>query len=227
MQNYIEQFSRIEFDPEEHKYYLGGKTSVSVSTKIKDFYEPFDSSKYPVYLQNKWKEIGRVAAENGTDVHNFAEYYVFGCEKPKNEKELGVVQFFMDHSDYKVLGVEQRVYHFQFDYFGTADLLLEKDDKKILVDWKTNKTLYKDYGDYLYAPFEKKINNALNRYTLQLGLYELAMEQFIEIDERWIVHLAREEGKYYKVYKLPDITEKLKTYYDDRTRGNSDIKVDC
>lgn len=220
----IEAFGDIRFDEEKHLYSLNGKTAKSVSSVIKAFYKEFDATKFPAFLQSQWKEKGRVAANKGTQVHKFAEDYVLGCAKPTNNKELGVVQFLMDYNP-KVLKAEQRLYHFELNYFGTADLLLEIDGKIVLADWKTNETLHKDYGDNLFDPFGHLINNAHNRYLLQLGHYELALEQVINVDERWLIHLTNDREMYYKVYPMDDITETLKQYYHDRTGGNIDNPV--
>jgi ATP-dependent exoDNAse (exonuclease V) beta subunit len=220
----IEKFGDIVFDEALHRYTLNGKTAPSVSSVIKKFYKEFDGSKAPSYLRKQWKEKGDKAAAAGTRVHEFAENYIEYCGKPRNNKELGVVQFLMDVNP-EVLQTEQRLYHYDLNYFGTADLLLKVDGKIILADWKTNETLHKDYGDSLYEPFGEYINNAHNRYMLQLGHYELALEQVIDIDERWLIHLTEDGNKYYKVYPVPDVTETLKQYYDDRTRRNIDNQV--
>lgn len=216
-----EKFGSIVFDEQLHRYTIDGKTAPSVSSVIKKFYKEFDASKFPTYLQKQWKEKGRTAANKGTMVHKFAEDYIEGCAKPTNNKELGVVQFLMDHQ-VKVLKTEQRLYHYELDYFGTADLLLEVDGKIVLADWKTNETLHKDYGDPLYDPFGHLINNAHNRYLLQLGHYELALEQVINVDERWLIHLTEQGNRYYRIYQMDDITETLKQYYHDNTGRNID-----
>jgi len=220
----IEKFGDIVFDEALHRYTLDGNTAPSVSSVIKKFYKEFDGSKAPSYLRKQWKEKGDKAAAAGTKVHEFAENYIDYCGKPRNNKELGVVQFLMDVNP-EVLQTEQRLYHYDLNYFGTADLLLKVDGKIILADWKTNETLHKDYGDSLYEPFEEYINNAHNRYMLQLGHYELALEQVIDIDERWLIHLTEDGNKYYKVYPMKDVTETLKQYYDDCTRRNIDNQV--
>jgi hypothetical protein len=217
----IEAFGCIQFDEQLHRYTIDGKTSPSVSSVIKAFYKEFDASKFPTFLQKQWKEKGRVAANKGTMVHKFAEDYIEGCVKPTNNKELGVVQFLMDYP-VKVLKTEQRLYHFELNYFGTADLLLEVDGKIVLADWKTNETLHKDYGDSLFDPFGHLINNAHNRYLLQLGHYELALEQVISVDERWLIHLTEDNNRYYRIYPMEDITETLKQYYNDHTGRNID-----
>ena len=78
----------LRFDPEPHKYYLGGRELRSVSSIVEHF-APFDAmatalrcsinprhkhfGKKPEEIVALWAEEGRQAAEAGTKVHAFAE----------------------------------------------------------------------------------------------------------------------------------------------------------
>jgi hypothetical protein len=78
----------LTFDPEPHKYYLGGRELRSVSS-IVEYFAPFDAmataircssnprhkhfGKKPEEIVAIWSEEGRQAAEAGTKVHAFAE----------------------------------------------------------------------------------------------------------------------------------------------------------
>lgn len=88
----------LVFEPEEHRYFLGGREMRSVSSIVEHF-APFDSEKkaaqvaanpkHPLYGKTVeeivaiWEQSGREAASAGTAVHAFAEacyHYMTGEE---------------------------------------------------------------------------------------------------------------------------------------------------
>jgi len=214
-----EKFKDVTFDEEIHRYTINGNTAASVSSVIKKFYNEFDASKYPAFLQKQWKQKGKDAANAGTKIHTFAERYIESCAKPTNLKELGVIAFILslDTTRYTIVSIEQRMYQFEYDYFGTCDLLLYDNIDKhyILADWKSNESLEKNYGDMMLEPFEDMLNTPFNRYQLQMAHYELCLEQVenLNVEERWIIHLTGKLDNLFAVYPCEDFTTKLKEYY--------------
>ena len=91
----------LMFDPEEHRYFLGEKELVSVTTIVKE-YAPFDVQaaavrasknikhehygKTPEEILSIWKEKGQAAADAGTEVHNFGEACF--CIKEGHEEHM-------------------------------------------------------------------------------------------------------------------------------------------
>ena len=91
----------LTFYPEEHRYFLGEKELVSVSTIVKE-YAPFDVQaaavrasknikhehygKTPEEILSIWKEKGQAAADAGTEVHNFGEACF--CIKEGHEEQM-------------------------------------------------------------------------------------------------------------------------------------------
>jgi len=215
-----QKFQKISFDETLHKYTIDGKSAPSVSSVIKRFYKEFDASKFPTFLQKQWKQKGQDAASAGTKIHTFAERYIESCAKPTNLKELGVIAFILslDTSRYTIVSIEQRMYQFTYDYFGTCDLLLYDNIGKyyILADWKSNESLEKNYGDMMLAPFEDMLNTPFNRYQLQMAHYELCLEQVenLNVEERWIIHLTGKMENLFSVLPCEDFTTKLKKLYD-------------
>lgn len=224
-------FNNLKLDKQTHTYYLGDKTLPSVSSKVAEFYEPFDRniSKYvakskgvtQTEILKDWDKKRDDALLLGNNTHDFAENWAKKIYKnPVTEKELGVIQFFLDHSEYKVKHAELSMYNKELEYAGTTDLILEYKDKTILADWKSNKDLYKTHGK-LKKPFSNFNNNPLNKYKIQLNLYQLCLESVgIEVSERWIIWLNRDKKnfKFYKKIKVPNITSRLLSYYDSNIR---------
>lgn len=91
----------LTFDPEEHRYFLGEKELVSVTTIVKE-YAPFDVQaaavrasknikhehygKTPEEILSIWNEKRQAAADAGTEVHNFGEACF--CIKEGHEEQM-------------------------------------------------------------------------------------------------------------------------------------------
>lgn len=230
-------FPNLDFDEETHTYTRNGWGIPSVSSCIKKFHKPFDENQVyrsakklsmdPEELKSQWKNTAKVACDKGTTIHSFAELYNDGCYKPSSIEELAVVQFYMDlPSHITPMFVECRVYYGDH-YAGTFDKLLynTRTGKYILSDWKTNKDLHKNYaGQMLYEPFNDLLETPLHKYYIQLNHYALALEEVgIEIEDMWVIHLQPNKDVYpklYTLYKVPNLTTKLKDHYDSNRGSN-------
>lgn len=104
------------------------------------------------------------------------------------EKEKAACKFYEDLPQcYIPILAETKVYNEELEYSGTFDLLVYfdatvyglKDDSKsglVVLDWKTNKNLYKNYNqEKMLPPFEGMLDMPLSHYKLQLSLYSLAL----------------------------------------------------
>ena len=107
----------------------------------------------------------------------------------KEPKEEAAVTFYEELPDslFPILA-ETKVYNEKLGYSGTFDLLMYydatidgKDDKNsglCVMDWKTNKDLYKNFKDErLLPPFEGLQDMPLSIYKLQLSLYQICLEK--------------------------------------------------
>lgn len=104
-------------------------------------------------------------------------------------------------------------------YAGTFDLLAyykhPTDDSKsglVILDYKTNVSLTKDYSrncnKMLLPPFENYYDEPLGIYTLQLGLYQIPLENLgYKIIGRRLIHL-KEDG--YELIPIADETKQLR-----------------
>lgn len=226
----LKNFSKLSFEEKDHTYELEGRKLPSVSKLISSFYIPFNPNiaKYSAIkhgttekkIKAKWKRINTIAVKKGNKVHNFAENYAYciATGKPCNlipsiQDELNIIQFFFKHKNYEIVAIEQKVFSKKYKYAGTFDLLLrhKKTKKLIIVDWKTNKDIYKNYNKQkLLKPFQNYLDQPLSKYYIQLSLYQLCLEEAgYQVSERWIYWTT--EGK---LIKAPNLVNKLKKYYD-------------
>ena len=105
---------------------------------------------------------------------------------------------------------ETKVYDEELGYSGTFDILFYYDatlDGKnpeksglIVMDWKTNKDLYKNFkGQKLLSPFDELLDMPLNLYKLQLSLYQSCINKVgLKVVARRILWL-KPDGTYDKI----------------------------
>lgn len=156
-------------------------------------------------ILSAWDEKSGAACDFGTEVHAFGEsmyYYMTGetdkilpeCSHkfidnrpvPSNPQESAIVKFWDDiPSTFVPVMAETKVFNRNgTKYAGTFDLLMyyvneENRDKSGLVifDYKTNEDLYKNFrGQRLLWPFNDLMDCNASYYTLQLGCYQIPLE---------------------------------------------------
>lgn len=217
-----EFFKDLSFREKEHKYSIGGKDlNFSVSGLIKQYCPPFNTESISrgvaksrgisqAQVIQEWDEIRIEACDRGHRVHVFGEFYPYDRTlKPKCKQEEAVAKFWEDLPDFLVpVVMELRMYHKEYMFAGTADILLynTKTKKYIIADYKTNKDLFKNHkGQRLLEPFSHLLDMPFSKYTLQLSYYQILLEQAgIEVSHRKIVWV-KPDGNYY-LYDTEDIT---------------------
>ena len=155
----------FKFNKEKHEYTYHHPESndvlqvfKSVSGFADNFKEPFNSRKVaenlsesnPLYglpvdeILKKWKEKGRIAADLGTQVHEWIEnFYKHGHDEPTGNLEVNtrVDNFKAFHQQrlHKLKSVfqEKKVFSRKWGYAGTVDAIFELDGKQIDRDWET------------------------------------------------------------------------------------------
>lgn len=191
-------------------------------------------------ILEQWTTIKDTACDNGTNVHEFGEscFYFMTHQDDKilpsfkdrligdefhsiEPKEDAVVKFWTDLPVCFIpIASENQVCREDLGYSGTFDLLFYYDaeldgkheDKSgfIIVDYKTNKNLYRNYrGERMLPPFDMLLNCSYNKYQLQLSLYQLALEILnLKIIGRLIIWLNG-NGEYKKLstYSYTEILE--------------------
>lgn len=217
-------FSELKFVEKTHTYTVQGKRMPSVSGLIKNYYKDFDSKaqsvrtarvygRKPEDVRAEWKAISDEACERGTRVHLFAEDYVWDRSlKPSCQQEEAACSFWDTLPSWLVpVTMEIQMFHKEFDFAGTADIVLynKRTDKLIIADYKTNKDLFKNHrGQTMLKPFSHLLDMPLNKYQLQLSYYQILLEQTgFEVESRVVVWLKKDGT--FDMYHTEDYTEIL------------------
>lgn len=138
------------------------------------------------------------ACDIGSLVHDWIEKYVKvrlengeKPEYPKDEKAMNGILAFLDwENNHKVewLSSEQIVYSKKYGYVGTFDAVAIVDGKKVLIDFKTSKTIYPEHH-------------------LQATGYLIAYyEEFNEFLDGLLLHFDKETGSFNSVEVEKDIS---------------------
>lgn len=148
---------------------------------------------------------------------------IFVAEKPK---EIAAVKFWKDLPDcYIPILCETKVFDEENQYSGTFDLLVyydaELNGKKssnsglILMDWKTNRDLYKNYNEQkMLEPFSDLLHMPLSTYKLQLSLYQNCIEKIgLKVVGRKLMWLK--DNSTYEQIRLESYVKKLVRYLKD------------
>ena len=219
-------FSDLTFIEETHKYFVNDKPlSISVSGKYGRYSIPFNKHEKSLSVANRegrtqesvlkeWSDAGKKAIEIGNKAHLFGELYAFNRSlKPKTKYDKAIVKFWKDlPSHIVVIDTELMMYHKEFLYAGTADIILynTKTKKFIIGDYKTNKDLHKNFANQkLLGPFCNILDTPLNKYQLQLSYYQILLEQIpgVEVSHRKIISI-KDNGKY-EIFNCNDYTKYL------------------
>ena len=167
----------ITFDKKGKYYYKGKKIGKSATEVAQIFYERFDKEKISKRVASRegvsqekilsrWKQIGEASADLGTATHSFAEKYVFDRTIKPTTGHQEAVKSYVDNSPRTLIpvGVEVMGVHTDFDIAGTIDLLLWDIDKQgfVIVDFKTNKNIEKNYKQNLFSYTRYNIKQTKN-----------------------------------------------------------------
>lgn len=189
-------------------------------------------------VQRDWKLNNLKATISGTRTHSFGEsmvnlycgYPELICEQNKPQyikeynvliptypKEEAVVHFFDELEDnLHPVGAEFKLSSKYIEntlpICGTCDILFynSNDDTFVLGDWKTNKSLIKEYSRYhnimMTGCVSNMISEPISEYTIQFNLYQKMLESIgINISDRILIWL-KDDGTYERINieKIPD-----------------------
>ena len=189
-------------------------------------------------VQKEWKLNNLKATISGTRTHEFGESYTnllcghpeLICEQNKPQyieeyntmvptypKEEAVKKFYDElESNLHPVGAEfklsSKFIKNVLKICGTCDLLFYDSEKDgyVIGDWKTNKSLIKDYNRTnnvtMTGCMSKFIDEPLSHYTLQFNIYQRMLESIgLKIIDRVLIWL-KDDGTYERIYidKIPD-----------------------
>lgn len=178
-----------------------GKTYTSVSKLIAKYKAPFDKEAIAAKTAAKtgqtidevlaqWAE----AAPYGTAVHEQMEYYFLKKDSPTDLIEPYRPWLEKWRSQPVEFYPETILYEPSAGVAGTADMLvLRPDGQWSILDWKTNKAIYKSgfNGAKLKPPFEHLDDCNHVHYSLQLSLYALMLGQ--PVKSMNLIHIPRHQ----------------------------------
>ena len=208
-------FKDLFFEDEKHRYYLDNKILKSVSSIFSSFAKPFDleriSKAYALKnnmtqeeVKDSWKKINEGSLLKGNSLHKFAEEYPLNPLTPPHIHKFFITEVL---PFYTIEERELKMYHKEYLFAGTADLILKNKEtgKYVVVDFKTNKDLFKNFkGQRLLGAFYDYYDTPFNKYQIQLSLYKILLQQAVEVEELWIVHLTEDDYKKYISLDLSD-----------------------
>ena len=194
-------------------------------------------------VQKEWRLNNLKSTISGTRTHEFGESYtnlmcgrVDGIREqnrpqyvqeyntliPTYPKEDAVKKFYDElEPNLHPVGAEFRLSSEYMDCLkicGTCDLLFydSDDDSYVIGDWKTNKSLVKEYNrDHrvmLLPPVNNLYEEPLSHYRLQFNIYQRMLESIgLKISDRILIWL-KDDGTYEKIHidKIADkVIEKI------------------
>ncbi len=223
----------LKFDEESHSYYSGDKKLTSVTKLVHKYSSPFDKEdilnkifsksfhpeiylgpnlKYRFFTKDMIKQQWKNKADYGTFIHDLAEQLCNGEEVQVKCPEVNQIKRFLKKEGYTVVHSEMKIYSEKLGVAGTVDLLLEKDGKYHIADWKTNsgKDLSDKFGDrwtkYMLKPLSNIPELPFWQYSLQTSVYQ----HILQNEERY--HLKddyKDEHVYVPGTKIMEFGENI------------------
>lgn len=157
------------------------------------------------------EKVANEAADKGTRVHKRLEKILKGQKFKTTPKELipYIVAFLNWMDEYNLEGMyspEVFVHSNKYGYAGTADLVCTLNNELWLIDFKTSKAIYDEYGlqvrAYGYA-YEEMTGKRVRTAILQLGLPTKKGWKFREKKEPMNVFLAHKKIFDWELKKHP------------------------
>ena len=225
LNNISSRDSRISFNEADHSYVVDGKTLISVTTLIDNYFERFDpvatATKKahrlgidPEVLINEWKHKGEESRQLGTELHANIERYYKGNTVAYNAPEW---VFFLDFArDYNLEPIRSEWTIFDEDYgvAGTLDFICRHNGELTLFDWKrSEKLIDPKTGIELrenrfhrngHKPISHVSDTPYYRYALQVNMYAyfLSEKYGIEVKRLKLAVFHPTNSQYY-VIELP------------------------
>lgn len=226
------------FEPIEHKYTLNGKPLTSATTYINNFIKKFDEDYWSKKkadeagvdqseILEKWKNKRDRACDIGSMTHDYIEnFYEKNITDVPNDNDVILrVKKFHQIYDSKLktlesIASELRIFSRIWPICGTLDKLYLYEGQILVGDWKTSETVKTDKDfcfNYMLYPFNKYKENEINKFSVQVSLYQLILEEAgIYSEHGFVVHLPPGEDEPV-LYKLKSFKEELRGYLNKQS----------
>lgn len=175
--------------------------------------------------KEEWALKGKTGMQNGTWTHKHIEIHQETGHIPDTFENDVVFKRFQAYlellnnrffSELQGVAVEQKVFSEKYRLAGTIDCIYQREGCNFytICDWKTDDNFKDD--DHFFArgtsmkyPFDDLVNSDLNKYSLQLSLYALILEEFgFETRENFLAVLG---GKKPRIIFVKDFKDRLKS----------------
>jgi ATP-dependent exoDNAse (exonuclease V) beta subunit len=221
----------ITLDESTHTYTDSkGTEYTSVSEIIGKYKAPFDrlgiANKQAAKTRRDVNEIlaeWDSAAPYGTEVHKQIE-----CFFLEQDYDQSLIQPYLPtftawkKQDCEFLP-EQILYHPELKIAGTADMIVRRGDTYSIMDWKTNKAIYKTAfgGAKLSAPLNHLDDCNFVHYSLQLSIYAAMLGT--KINRLSLIHLPRDKGTL-EIIRCPFLKEEVDSIFGQLHLDNFDFE---
>jgi ATP-dependent exoDNAse (exonuclease V) beta subunit len=174
-------------------------------------------------IQKSWDDKRDRANLLGTLVHQYIEEYFdpnldtsyFDDEEVIERIEKFREQIIPRISQFECIAQELRIFSKKLKLAGTIDALFIKNGKLYIFDWKTNSKFKTDndrYFNMLLDVFNLEKDNELNKYSIQLSLYQLILAEYnIKVSDLAIIYIPKEGDC--KIYKCKNYVYLLEKYF--------------
>ncbi len=160
--------------------------------------------------QEESDRLGNEAAEKGTRVHRRLEKLLGGQEFKTTPKELkpyiDAFNSWLEETKPENCEAEVFIFSNKYGYAGTADLICIINNEVWLIDFKTSKAIYDEYGLQVRAygyGYEEMTGTRVRTAVLQLGLPTKKGWKFREKKEPMDVFLAHKKIFDWELKKHP------------------------
>lgn len=220
--------NEIQFEESKHSYIVKGERYTSSTTFLKQFYSQFDSEYHShkkskeegvsqEEILSKWKLEASSSTIRGNSIHKYIEDRQNGLiVRPPNriviKQYLSLVEFLSKNNITKIFN-EFRVYDESLKIAGTMDALYIKDNRFIILDWKTNKKLSIDnpYKNFCKYPFKKVPDTTLGHYYLQINLYRYIITKIVGKDmiedNHYVIYFPHEGDM--EIFEIPNLQKEF------------------
>lgn len=180
----------VIFKEDTHQYFNteNGHEYCSGTRFLHKFEKPFDEDKFSRLVAkkrgvtqqeilNEWADTRNKACAYGTSIHNMMEDFIkLGTRKEGFESYYKSFEAINkeDFSKAKAVFSELMLWNDEYEIAGTADLIIDHNDKEFSVgDFKTNKEIKysNEYGERMLDPISHLSACNYTIYSLQLSLY--------------------------------------------------------